>query len=79
MRTRYGEVYRIVVKGELDENWSTWLGGFDLSYQMIPNGKSLTVLTGAVADQAALRSLLTKIWDMNLELVALQRMDENGN
>jgi len=79
MKTRHGEVYRIVVKGELDENWSMWLSGFNLSLQMAPDGNRLTALTGAVTDQAALRSILIKIWDMNLELIALQRMDENGN
>jgi hypothetical protein len=30
-----------------------------------------TLLTGPVADQAALRGLLTKIWDLNLAMISM--------
>lgn len=71
-------VYRIVVAGELDESWAGWLEGFDLHLQTTPQGERRTTLTGAVADQAALRGVLTRIWDMNLALIALERMGDDG-
>lgn len=36
---------------------------------------NITILTGAVADQTALRGLLNQIWDFNLALIAIERLD----
>jgi hypothetical protein len=64
------EVYRIVVKGHLDRDWSDWLEG--LTITLVDNGE--TILTGPVADQAALHGVLTKIRDMGLPLLSVTRM-----
>jgi len=34
----------------------------------------LIVLTGPIADQAALRGLLSRLWDLNLTVIALRRI-----
>jgi hypothetical protein len=34
----------------------------------------VTTLTGPVADQAALRGMLSKIWDLNLALIAVHQI-----
>ncbi len=57
--------YQIRVKGELDARWATWFEGMEVtavSHQ--------TILSGTVADQAALHSLLTKIRDLGLPLIS---------
>jgi hypothetical protein len=64
-------MYRIVVQGHLDLNWSEWFGLF-ISYEE-PN---YTILTGQVADQAALHGILLKIRDLNLTLIALNRVQQ---
>jgi hypothetical protein len=33
------------------------------------------VLTGPVADQAALRGILSRLWDLNLTVVGLRQID----
>jgi len=38
----------------------------------------ITILTGAVADQAALRGILSRIWDLNLTLISVNRVDTNS-
>jgi hypothetical protein len=65
-------VYRIRVKGSLDEKWSDWFDGFDIT----PKPNDETLLIGPVADQAALHGLLCKIRDLGLPLLALEREDE---
>lgn len=70
--------YRIVVRGELSERWSEWFGGLDLSFSQEPNGGTLTTLRGLVADQAALRGLLCKLWDLNLTLISVRRVEVGG-
>lgn len=70
--------YRIVVRGELSERWFEWFDGLDLSFSREP-GKLLTILSGPVTDQAALRGMLCKLFDLNLTLISLQRLDAGGN
>ena len=38
------------------------------------NDGPITIFTGPVSDQAELRGLLVKIWDLNLELLSVQKM-----
>jgi hypothetical protein len=56
----------ITVAGHLDSHWSEWFDGLSISHQ-----KNMTVLDGAVADQAALHGLLTKVRDLGLPLLAV--------
>jgi hypothetical protein len=63
-------VYQIRVKGILDARWSEWLGGLTIA----PQANGETLLTGAVADQAALHGVLARIRDMNLLLLSVERM-----
>ena len=58
--------YQIRVKGELDTRWTGWFEGLTItavSHQ--------TILSGTVADQAALHSLLAKIRDLGLPLISV--------
>ena len=64
--------YQIKVQGRLDEGWSDWFAGLTVTFE---NG--VTTLTGAVADQPALRGILTSIWDLNLTLISVNRIEVN--
>ena len=55
--------------GQIDASWSDWFHGMNCTYQ---NG--ITTLSGPVADQAALRGLLFKLWDLNLTLISVNRI-----
>ena len=63
-------VYQIRVQGVLRDEWSVWFDDFSIAPQV--NGE--TVLTGPVADQAALYGLLDKIRDLGLPLLSIRRM-----
>ena len=60
----------IKIKGQLDESWSDWLEGMDVGVD-----GSMTTLRGVVLDQAALRGILSKIWDVNLSLISLNTIE----
>ena len=64
--------YQITLQGRLDESWSEWLDGMMLVFE-----DGITTLTGTVADQAALRGILSKIWDLNLTLISVSRIEAN--
>ena len=65
--------YRIQVQGKLDEGWSDWFRGLTVVFVRANDGSPVTTLVGPVADQAALRGILNRIWDLNLTLLSVTR------
>jgi hypothetical protein len=63
------DTYELRVKGHLDDRWSDSLGG--LAVQRQPDGT--TLLIGSVVDQAALHGLISRIRDLGLPLLSVQR------
>lgn len=64
-------VYRIRVKGTLGPEWSDWFGGLEIVAQ---EGDE-TLLTGPVADQAALYGMLARIRNLGLPLISVVRVE----
>jgi len=60
------ERYQIRVKGILDSKWTSWFEGFT-----IEQDADDTLITGQITDQAALRAVLNKLWDLNLILISI--------
>lgn len=63
-------IYVIKVEGRLDKSWSGWFSDLTVTYE-----GGVSTLTGHVADQAALRGILSKIWDLNLTLISVLRIE----
>ena len=68
--TETGQVWQITVQGALDPQWAEWFNGMAVTFD-----GSVTTLTGPVVDQAKLRGILNKIWDLNLALVEVKRKE----
>jgi hypothetical protein len=74
VRTPKGEEsvrYEIRVEGVLDERWSWWFDGLQITTE--PDG--MTVIAGPVADQAALHGLLATVRDLGVPLISVRRLD----
>jgi hypothetical protein len=67
--------YQIKVRGRLDEKWSDWFNGMALTFESAGNSWPITTLTGVVADQAELRGMLSKIWDLNLTVISVTQVE----
>jgi hypothetical protein len=63
--------YQFKILESLGSEWDEWFGGFTVSQES--GGGSL--LTGMVADQAALHGVIRKLRDLNLTLLSLHRVD----
>ena len=62
--------YEIRVEGILDRSWTAWFEGLQ-----VDNDGRQTVISGPVADQAALHGLLNKVCDLGLVLISVRRSD----
>jgi hypothetical protein len=71
MKAAKNVTYRFHIKGRLNEEWSTWFDDMTISYA---DGE--TVISGPIADQAALHGVLAKIRDLGLSLIDVHRIGE---
>ena len=63
-------VYEIRIEGHLDSRRAAWFAGMTIARR--PDGE--TVLTGPVADMAALYGLLSRIRDLGVVLISVRRL-----
>ena len=70
--------YRIQVPGELDAGWSDWAGGMTIAVESGGDGPPVTTLTGTV-DQAALQSVLRRLYSLGLPLISVILVEEFAN
>jgi len=75
MSTTMPTRYHIRVKGHLDLSWSEWFEGLKISYE--PQG--ISDLFGTITDQAELIGILTKIHNLNLELLSVNAETTESN
>jgi hypothetical protein len=72
-------LYQIRVQGRLDEHWSDWFNGMTIVCENERDSPSITTLTIAAADQAKLRGILSKIWDLNLAVISVAQIEPEKN
>jgi hypothetical protein len=63
-------VYEILIRGKLDSQWSRWFA--DL--QIVPQPDGNTLITGPIADQAALYGVISRMRDLGIVLIAVHRV-----
>ncbi len=66
--------YEIRVDGILDELWSSWFDGLEITTE--PG--DVTAITGPVADQAALHGLIARLRDLGIPLISMRRLDPDN-
>jgi hypothetical protein len=63
--------YEIRLTGHLGARWGAWFDGLTVSH----DGDGTTLVSGPVADQAALHGLLQRVRDLGLPLVSVTRVE----
>lgn len=69
--------YVIQVRSHLDERKRYWFEGLTMTTGYDVDGRPITILTGHLADQAALQGVLATIRDMNLPLISVRRVSRS--
>ena len=65
--------YLIRIKGRLEPRWSVWFE--EMSITAEANGD--TLLRGPIVDQAALHAVLTRVRDLGLPLLSVDRIGDS--
>lgn len=68
---RSSSTYEIRVEGLLDSLWVEWFGDMTITHV---DGVE-TILTGELADQAALHGVIERVRDLGLNLISVRRVD----
>ena len=63
--------YEIRVEADLDDRWSAWFDGLELTHEAAGE----TTIAGPLVDDAALYGLLARVRDLGLPLVLVRRID----
>lgn len=65
------QAYEIHVKGHLSRDWAGWLDNMQMC--CLENGEM--ILSGFLADQAALMGILNKLNGLNLDILSVCKLD----
>jgi hypothetical protein len=68
-------IYQIKVQGCLDPNWSDWFNEMEITNETKTDSHYITIFEGAVEDQATLRGILNHLWDLNLTILSVDRVE----
>ena len=65
--------YQITIQGNLDVDWTNCLNFLKISYR---EDMDITLLTGPITDQAELRGIMNKLWDLNKSIIAVSQLQD---
>lgn len=68
--------YEIKIFGELDRQWSDWFDGAEVTTDFTDKRYPRTSLICSRIDQAKLRGILNKIWDMNAYVISVIQISD---
>ena len=68
--------YEIIVRGYLDERWSSWFESMTIATGCAEDDTPITTFVGHLIDQAALHGVLGKIRDINMPLISVRSVSD---
>ena len=71
-------IYRIRVRGRLDDSWSDRIGGMQITETRGEDLQAETILVGRLPDQAALAGILRSLYELHLPVVDAKCVDSEG-
>ena len=68
--------YRIVVKGDVGQEWSERLGGLSITTTQSEGKPPHTALVGPLRDQAELNGILETLYSLHLPILRVEQVEE---
>jgi hypothetical protein len=76
---RQAAVYKIVVKGEINKEWSESIWRFQVNRTAGKEQNTISTLIGRIDDQAALSGILNKLYDNHITVISVNMLTEIEN
>lgn len=70
--------YEIRVKGYMSPRLERQFEGFEVTTGFQSDGTPVSIISGDIADQAALHGTLTKIRDLGMEIISVSRVESGS-
>ncbi len=64
--------YSISILGTLDKKWTDYCGGMVIEHTIVLQQYRATILTGVLADQAALIGILNSLYDLGCPIISVE-------
>jgi len=71
-------IYCIKIKGVIDQRYAGHFGDMIISTDKKEEGKTTSMLTGKIKDQAELMGVLNALYNLHLPIVSIQPLDEES-
>jgi hypothetical protein len=68
-------LYRIMIQGILEKNWSDYYGGMTVEHESDPKQHAKTILIGKLADQSALIGVLNSLHDIGYPILSVEYLE----
>jgi len=65
-------LYRVTILGTLDKHWADYYGGMTIEHVKDPKRGATSILTGCLADQAALMGVLNSLYDLGCPILSVE-------
>ena len=70
-------IYRIAVKGRIDQLWFEDLGGMDIRIEGQEDETAITILSGQVRDQAELIGIMNSLYELHMPVLSVEHRAVN--
>ncbi len=71
-------IYRIRIRGHLDDSMSDQLSGMQITEVSGENSKAETILVGRLVDQAALSGVLNSLYELHMPVLSAECVDADS-
>lgn len=66
--------FEIQLSGQLSQEIAEWFG-MSLTVKHVDQGRTISILTGQIPDQAALFGILNRVRDLGLKLISVNQLE----
>lgn len=70
----FDSTYRIILNGSISNRLESWMDSMKVQKLDEKEYENLTVIEAVVSDQSGLRGLMNNLWDLNLEIISVDRL-----
>jgi hypothetical protein len=69
-------IYKIVVQGEIDDNWADRLNDMQINVDQQKGKQPISSIVGEITDQSALSGILNTLYELQMTVISVKMLSE---